>query len=58
MTAMLSVCWKLSLMKCFSVNRLVFFSMSDENIRVKNSLQEKEYKVSVVVLPSLKIFKI
>lgn len=35
-----------------------FFSMSDENIRVKNSLQEKEYKVSVVVLPSLKIFKI
>lgn len=58
MTAMQSVCWKLSLMKCCSVNRLVFFNMSDENIRVKNSLQEKEYKVSVVVLPSLKIFKI
>lgn len=45
MTAMLSVCWKLSLMKCCSVNRLVLFNMSDENIRVKNSLQEKEQRL-------------
>lgn len=57
MTAMPSVYWKLSLTKCCSVNRLVFYSVSNDNQFMSKILCKKKSIRYCSALPSLKIFK-